>query len=120
MLPDRRLVAAAAILGFFGVALGAFAAHRLKLVGEPLDWWRTGSQYHLIHALAALLAALLGSRRAGWAFVLGAIVFAGSLYAMALTNVRTLGAVAPLGGALFLAGWAMLAYDALKARPVAA
>lgn len=117
-MPDRRLVATAAVLGFLGVALGAFAAHGLKLEGQPLEWWHTGSQYHLIHALAALLAAILGSTRAGWFFVAGSVIFAGSLYAMALTNVRMLGAITPIGGVCFLVGWVLLAVDAAR-RPAA-
>lgn len=111
---DSKLVGAASVLGFFGVALGAFGAHALKLEGKPLEWWHTGSQYHLIHALAALLAALLGVPRAGWLFIVGAVIFAGSLYTMALTGVTVLGAITPLGGLCFLAGWAMLALHARR------
>ena len=117
MSRDRRLIAAAAILGFFGVALGAFGAHALNLEGKPLEWWHTGSQYHLIHALAALLAAVLGVPRAGWLFVAGTVIFSGSLYAMALTDVKLLGAITPIGGLLYLVGWGTLAYSALKNRP---
>lgn len=110
-----RLVAAAAVLGFLGVALGAFGAHALKLDGKPLEWWHTASQYHLVHALAAFLAALLGAPRAGWFFVAGAVVFAGSLYLMALTHATWLGAVTPIGGVLFLVGWGTLVVSALRA-----
>jgi uncharacterized membrane protein YgdD (TMEM256/DUF423 family) len=111
-VPQRALVLAAAVLGFLGVALGAFGAHALKLEGKPLEWWHTGSQYHLVHALAALLAAILGAPRAGWLFVAGTAIFSGSLYAMALTDVRVLGAITPLGGLCYLVGWAMLAVAA--------
>lgn len=115
-LAHPRLVATAAILGFLGVALGAFAAHALRLSGKPEEWWRTGVQYHQIHALAALLAALLGVPRAGWLFVAGAALFSGSLYGMALTGQTWLGAVTPLGGLGFLAGWAILAFEALRQK----
>lgn len=111
-MPQRPLVLAAAAFGFLGVALGAFGAHALNLEGKPLEWWHTATQYHLAHALAALLAALLGSPRAGWLFLAGTVLFAGSLYAMALTHVLVLGAVTPLGGLCYLAGWGLLAYDA--------
>ena len=108
------------MLGFLGVALGAFAAHALKLGGEPLEWWHTASQYQLLHCVAALLAASLGARRSGWFFVAGIVAFSGSLYAMALTGVRMLGAITPLGGLCFLAGWALLVIQALNAAKVPA
>ena len=109
-MPHRSLAAAAALLGFLGVALGAFGAHALRLAGQPLDWWRTGTEYHLAHALAAILAAVLGVPRAGWLFIVGTVLFAGSLYAMALSHVLILGAVAPLGGLCYLLGWGALAW----------
>ena len=96
------------------MALGAFAAHALKLEGKPLEWWHTATQYQMIHCVAALFAAKLGVRRSGWLFVVGIVVFSGSLYAMALTDIRILGAITPLGGLCFLAGWALLAIHALK------
>lgn len=114
----RPLLIAAAVLGFFGVALGAFGAHALKLEGKPLEWWHTASQYHLIHSLAALVAAKLGVPRVGWLFVVGSLIFAGSLYLMALTDLRWLGAITPLGGLCFLAGWGVLAWDAYRKLPV--
>ncbi len=113
-MASRSLIVAAAFLGFLGVALGAFAAHALKLAGKPDEWWRTGVQYHQVHALAALLAATLGAPRAGWLFVTGTVVFAGSLYLMALTGKTWLGAITPLGGVCFLAGWGLLAHAAWK------
>lgn len=105
---------AAAVLGFLGVAFGAFGAHALKLEGKPLEWWHTGSQYHLVHALAALLAAVLGVTRSGWLFVAGTVVFAGSLYIMALTNLRWLGAITPIGGVCYLVGWGLFAWHACR------
>lgn len=111
-MPHPRLVLAAAILGFLNVALGAFGAHALALAGKPLDIWHTAVQYGLGHALAALLAALMGAPRAGWLFMFGAAVFSGSLYLLVLTDTPRLGAVTPLGGLGLLAGWGMLAYQA--------
>lgn len=115
----------AALLGLLGVALGAFGAHALKarLGAELLAAWETAVQYQLWHALAALAAALFamvqtGASRwflaAGWLFVAGAVVFSGSLYLMALTGVRALGAVTPVGGLLMLAGWGALAWGLLR------
>jgi uncharacterized membrane protein YgdD (TMEM256/DUF423 family) len=104
----------AGIVGALGVALGAFGAHGLKqVVTDPhlLDVWETGARYHLVHAAALLgVAAHPGRPRwAGWAFVLGVLVFSGSLYTMALTDQRWLGAITPIGGVSFIAGWVMLA-----------
>lgn len=117
----------AALAGFTGVAFGAFGAHGLKgrLGARPdaeqrLAWWQTGAQYHLVHALAIGLSAVRpspvhsGSAVAPWLFLAGILLFAGSLYTMALTGIRKLGAVTPLGGLCFLAGWSALAYHALK------
>ena len=111
-----KLVAAAAILGFFGVALGAFGAHALGLAGKDVETWHTAGQYHVAHALAALLAAMLGFPRAGWLFIVGAGLFSGSLYLLVITGQRWLGPVTPLGGLCFLAGWALLAFGAVRHR----
>lgn len=119
-----RLAAAAAVLGFLTVALGAFGAHGLegKLSADAQGWWETATFYGLAHAVAALalsLAARQGFARAGWAFVIGAVLFSGSLYAMALLSLsgdgpRLLGMVTPLGGLGFLAGWMLAGAAALK------
>jgi uncharacterized membrane protein YgdD (TMEM256/DUF423 family) len=106
----RRVAAA---LGFLGVALGAFGAHGLKgsfVVPDGADWWKTATLYHLIHAAAALATGRADGRAsaATWCFAGGVLLFSGSLYAMALTDARWLGAVTPVGGAAFLAGWALL------------
>ena len=115
-----------AVAGFAGVLLGAFGAHGLQgRVGEEaLAWWRTGVLYHLVHApvLVGLgLLALHGVRvgRAGWAFLLGILVFSGTLYGMALGLPRFLGAVTPVGGVLLLVGWALLALDGRHSPPAA-
>lgn len=105
----------AALAGFTGVALGAFGAHGLKdrLSAEALGWWETATLYVLVHAGVALALALSQQqglmRHAGWAFIVGACLFGGSLYAMALGAPRFLGAVTPLGGLAFLTGWALVA-----------
>jgi uncharacterized membrane protein YgdD (TMEM256/DUF423 family) len=111
--------------GFMAVALGAFGAHglasRLGALAEGerrLGWWETAAHYHLLHALALGLVALLSLRFpqvrvSGYAFLLGTLLFSGSLYVMALGGPRWLGAVTPLGGLSFLAGWAALAWAGL-------
>jgi uncharacterized membrane protein YgdD (TMEM256/DUF423 family) len=102
-----------------GVAAGAFGAHglRARLSTEMLAVWETAARYQLFHALALLAVALAASRwpgsawaLAGWLFAAGIVVFSGSLYLLAFTGVRWLGAITPLGGACFLAGWLALAW----------
>ena len=100
----------AAILGFTGVALGAFGAHGLKDVlaaNGTAAIWQTAVLYQLVHAVASLWAA---ERRPVVArlWAAGTVLFSGSLYALALTNIRWLGAITPVGGVFFLIGWAML------------
>jgi uncharacterized membrane protein YgdD (TMEM256/DUF423 family) len=99
------------VLGFLGVAAGAFGAHALRgsLSADRLEIFETAVRYQLIHALALLMAGSLGASRAGWAFFLGIVVFSGSLYLLVLMDRRWLGAVTPIGGVLFLAGWVLLA-----------
>lgn len=116
----RALLIASGLIGFAGVAFGAFGAHGLgdQLSSEARGWWETASFYALVHAGPAIAIALSGARArlarlAGWAFALGALVFSGSLYALALTSlggapVRMLGAVTPFGGVSLLLGWALL------------
>ncbi|MCW5801344.1 MAG: DUF423 domain-containing protein [Deltaproteobacteria bacterium] len=110
------LVAAGAINGALAVAAGAFAAHGLRdrLETRALEIFETAARYHMYHALAMVLAGLLLARRAGWTFQLGIALFSGSLYALALTDVKVLGAVTPLGGLAFLVGWLWLAITVLK------
>jgi uncharacterized membrane protein YgdD (TMEM256/DUF423 family) len=107
------LLRVAATLCFLAVALGAFGAHALRstIAGHGMmDAWNKAVLYHFVHALALFALALYGSanRIAWWLLVSGIFLFSGSLYAMALTNVRWLGAITPLGGLCFLAGWAWL------------
>ena len=112
-------VVVGAVWGFLGVALGAFGAHGLKARAseQALAWWQTGALYHLVHALAIVAVGLLKAQTgrgdgAGWAFLLGCLLFSGTLYAMALGGPRWLGAVTPLGGLGMLAGWVLLALAA--------
>ena len=104
-----------AISGFLGVALGAFGAHGLKdyFNAHPIhaEWWQKASLYHLTHTAAALGAVALGARRLPIAlFLSGILIFSGTLYLMALTNERWLGAMTPIGGTALLAGWLALAF----------
>jgi uncharacterized membrane protein YgdD (TMEM256/DUF423 family) len=104
--------------GLSVVAAGAFGAHalRTRLPADLLAVFETAARYQMYHALALLAAALLAARApsraasaAGWLFAAGIVVFSGSLYALALTGIRVLGAITPLGGLCFLAGWFALA-----------
>ena len=109
-----------AVMGFVAVALGAFGAHGLesRVSAEGMGWWQTASQYLLAHAVAALACGLSGRpglvSAGGWTMGVGALVFAGTLYAVALGAPRWLGAVTPLGGLGMLAGWAMVALAAFR------
>ena len=103
----------AAVLCFLAVALGAFGAHGLRSTLEArgmLDVWNKAVFYHFIHAIALLVLALYGTLNRGVCLLLliGILLFSGSLYLLALTNLRWLGAVTPFGGLCFLAGWAWL------------
>lgn len=115
---------AAGVAGALGVALGAFGAHGLEgRIDDPhlLEVWETAARYHLVHALAlaAVAAHPRAPARAGWAFVLGIVLFSGSLYLMTLTGARWLGAITPLGGLSFIAGWLLLASSAPEPSPAA-
>jgi len=122
---DRILYICAGIAGFAGVALGAFAAHGLKsrLAPDMLAVFETAARYQMYHAFA-LCAAAWGWARwqhrifaaAGWMFVAGILIFSGSLYVLALTDTKWLGAVAPFGGIAFLTGWLCLAVGAIRAK----
>ena len=110
------------LLMLLGVALGAFGAHGLKdiLSEEGRAWWQTAVLYHLIHGLGLLMVGWLSVlkpthplvRNAGWAFVIGIILFSGSLYLLSLTGFRKLGIITPFGGLAFLIGWLLLALSA--------
>jgi uncharacterized membrane protein YgdD (TMEM256/DUF423 family) len=109
MTSSARIRLAALVL-FIGIGLGAFGAHgladRLEATGR-LNNWETATFYHLLHGLALFLIALLPGRALGYYwFLAGILLFSGSLYALALTDVTRLGAITPLGGVSFLIGWA--------------
>ena len=110
----------AAIFGGLSVAGGAFGAHALreKISERSLEIFDTGARYQMYHALALLLVAMLMSSLdsppttllvSGWLFIIGVVIFSGSLYAISLTGIKSLGAVAPLGGLALMLGWAALA-----------
>lgn len=120
---DRLFVVLGALSAFIGVAAGAFGAHALKarLAPDLLAIFDTASRYQLIHALALLAVAWACQRWpgtpvrwAGWCFVAGTLLFSGSLYVLALSGLRGLGAVTPFGGVAFLLGWAVLAWSAWR------
>jgi uncharacterized membrane protein YgdD (TMEM256/DUF423 family) len=106
------------------VALGAFGAHGLKarLSADMLDVFKTGVQYHMVHALGILLIALFAEKLgesslalwSGWIMFAGIVLFSGSLYALSTTGIKVLGAITPLGGLCFLTAWVLLAVAALK------
>jgi uncharacterized membrane protein YgdD (TMEM256/DUF423 family) len=113
-----RLGLVAALSGLVAVVAGAFGAHALRDRLDPgmLAVFETGVRYHLVHALAILGATWVLDRTgrglarvAGWLFVAGTVLFSGSLYALALTGIRILGVITPLGGLSFIAGWLCLA-----------
>jgi uncharacterized membrane protein YgdD (TMEM256/DUF423 family) len=102
---------------FLAVALGAFGAHALRqrLAPEMLAIFEVGVRYHVYHALGLFAAGWISERSpgalaqaSGWAFALGIVVFSGSLYLLSVTGVRWLGAITPIGGVAFLAGWVLL------------
>jgi uncharacterized membrane protein YgdD (TMEM256/DUF423 family) len=115
----------AAILAGLAVAAGAFASHALreKISERALEIFETGARYQMYHALAILLVAVLlitlesppsSLVVSAWLFTIGIAIFSGSLYALSLTGIKYLGAIAPIGGAAFIAGWCVLAFAALK------
>jgi uncharacterized membrane protein YgdD (TMEM256/DUF423 family) len=122
---DRLFVIVGAASGFIAVAAGAFGAHALKarLAPEMLAAFETGARYQMFHALALLAVAWVATHwpsratsASGWCFVAGTVLFSGSLYLLALTGARGLGAITPFGGVLFLAGWLLLGVAAWRAR----
>jgi uncharacterized membrane protein YgdD (TMEM256/DUF423 family) len=118
---DRTFMLLGAIAAFLAVTLGAFGAHGLRgrLSPEMMAVFQTAVQYNMYHALALLLVSAMMGRfggwliqTAGWSFVVGIVLFSGSLYALALSGVTILGAITPIGGVAFLIGWACLAFAA--------
>ncbi len=119
---ENRILGTGALLAFIGVAAGAFGAHALKdqLTASQLAIYQTGVQYHLLHALA--LVAIGAQTRfeakwPAWLFTAGIVIFSGSLYALAITGTTWWGAITPIGGVCFLAGWLILTIKAFSAKP---
>jgi uncharacterized membrane protein YgdD (TMEM256/DUF423 family) len=122
---ERRFLLIGACSGFLAVALGAFGAHGLRdaLSPDRLDVFETAVRYQMFHALALIATGLLATRRrgrtapaAGWLFVLGTVLFSGSLYVLALTGGRAWGAITPFGGVAWLLGWVLLAAASVRPR----
>ena len=122
---DRSFALLGSVFAFLAVAAGAFGAHALggTLSQEALATFETAARYQMYHALALLAAAWLADRwpgpaalAAGWLFAAGTVVFSGSLYLLSFTGARWLGAVTPLGGVAFLAGWFSLAWAVVRGR----
>jgi uncharacterized membrane protein YgdD (TMEM256/DUF423 family) len=122
---DRAFFSVGAVLGALGVAAGAFGAHGLKgrLTPEMLAVFETGVRYHLIHALALLAVAWAVTRWssraigvAGWLFVVGIVLFSGSVYVLTLSGIRGFGAITPIGGVAFIVGWLCLAWGSWRGR----
>ncbi len=122
---ERRYFALGSLSALIGVAAGAFGAHALKarLAPDLLIAFETGVRYQLVHSLALLAVAWAVVRwpgrattSAGVLFLAGIVLFSGSLYGLALTGTRTLGIVTPFGGVAFIAGWACLAWGALRTQ----
>lgn len=119
-------LALGALSGFLAVALGAFGAHGLKdrLTPELMTIYQTGAHYHLAHAIALALVGVAARQQtsaalhvAGWGFAVGTLIFSGSLYALAITDIRQLGAITPIGGVAFMVGWIALAIAGFSAKP---
>jgi uncharacterized membrane protein YgdD (TMEM256/DUF423 family) len=121
---DRTFLFFGSLFGFLGVVFGAFGAHALKsrLSPDMLVVFETGVRYQMYHAFAIMIVAAAIGRigdanllvLAGWFFVAGVLLFSGSLYALSLSGVGVLGAITPVGGLLFLIGWACLGLFALR------
>ncbi|OJJ22059.1 hypothetical protein BKI52_08450 [marine bacterium AO1-C] len=114
----KLLLMAGAIFSGLSVALGAFGAHALKALLEKnqrVDVFETAVRYQFFHALALILLGILAQQmphkylnNAGYAFIIGIIIFSGSLYILAITNIRWLGAITPIGGVAFIVGWVLM------------
>jgi uncharacterized membrane protein YgdD (TMEM256/DUF423 family) len=110
----RLVTILAALSGAMAVAAGAFGAH--GATGHAAEWLKTGGQYQLVHAVAALVAVRMAAKGPAWLFVGGGALFAATLYLMAVGLPRWLGAVTPLGGAALIAGWLWLAWHASRSE----
>ena len=125
-MPAKAFLQIAGAFAALAVLLGAFGAHGLKakITPEMLAVYQTGVQSHMWHALGLAIVALTavrwpqlnGLRWAGWLMIVGIVLFSGSLYALALTQIKILGAVTPIGGLAFIAAWILFAVAMWKAR----
>lgn len=123
---QRRFVAWGALLAMLSVVIGAFGAHMLKSVisEDHLQVYETGVHYHMVHALGLILIAILAGqwgesvrlRWAGRLLIAGIVLFSGSLYVLSITGISILGAITPLGGVCFIAGWIFLAWEAFSRK----
>ena len=127
-MKPAQWIAIGAVSAALAVGLGAFGAHGLeqRVEASELEIWKTGVNYHFLHALGLVLLGLfLGQREtrspgstgggtAGWCLFLGSIIFAGTLYGMVLGGPRILGAITPIGGVLLIVGWVAFAHTALR------
>lgn len=122
---DRTLFVLGAAFALIGVAAGAFGAHGLegRVPAERLATFETGVRYQMYHAFALMLVGLAAARwpdallqTAGWLFVAGIVIFAGTLYGLTFGGPRWLGAITPIGGLSFLAGWAVAIVSVLRSR----
>jgi uncharacterized membrane protein YgdD (TMEM256/DUF423 family) len=123
MSMDKFFASAGALSGFIAVAGGAFGAHALRsrLSPDLMNVFETAVRYQMYHALALLLVAWATARwpggalqLAGWSFIAGTVLFSGSLYALALTGMRWVGAITPLGGVGLLLGWLFFAWESCR------
>jgi uncharacterized membrane protein YgdD (TMEM256/DUF423 family) len=125
LMNSKLFIQIAAVLGALAVGLGAFAAHGLKPLLEAsgrVTVFETAVRYHFFHTLAILFVAVYGKsikdakllNQANWMFLLGIIIFSGSLYTLSVTGITILGAITPIGGVAFIFGWILLFYGANK------
>lgn len=120
----KTFIVIGALAMALGVILGAFGAHGLKskLTPDLLAVYHTGVEYHLYHALGLILLGILihqfpqmaGLRTGGWLLLAGIVIFSGSLYVLAITGIRWLGAITPIGGAAFIAGWVWIGWSLMR------
>jgi len=120
----KTFIVIGAIAMALGVILGAFGAHALKsrLSPDMLAIYHTGVEYHLYHGLGLILVGILvvqfpqlpGLRTGGWLLTAGIVIFSGSLYILAISGIRWLGAITPVGGTAFIAGWVWIAWSLIR------
>ena len=121
MNSQKRWVAVAGLIGFSGVALGAFGSHRLsdQLSADMMNIYKTGVLYHLIHALAILAIAFFGNKKfykSSLMFLIGIILFSFSLYIYAQTGNTTFAIITPISGVFLLIGWALIIFEGIKLK----